>query len=76
MLVLVIPNNPNTKTPVTNALVYVLKFVPACMGVNPTLYYGHKILMTNLLIFIAEPNAVNSIRWDWMWSMFLAVKYR
>jgi hypothetical protein len=27
MLVLVIPNNPNTKTPVTNALVYVLKFV-------------------------------------------------
>jgi hypothetical protein len=46
--------------------------MPVCMGVNPTLSYGHSILMINLLIFIAVPNAVSNISWGWMWFMFLA----
>ncbi|VVM21662.1 hypothetical protein BSPWISOXPB_7014 [uncultured Gammaproteobacteria bacterium] len=41
-------------------------------GRKSNVSYGHSILMINLLIFIAEPNAVSNISWGWIYIMFMA----
>ncbi|VVM21659.1 hypothetical protein BSPWISOXPB_7011 [uncultured Gammaproteobacteria bacterium] len=48
--------------------------MPVCMGVNPNFY--HSILMINLLIFIAEPNAVSNISWGWIIYFVYGKNYR
>jgi uncharacterized membrane protein YhaH (DUF805 family) len=71
--VLVALNNPSVKVVVKRYfdmfLIFVVLFVfiiAVGLSVNLKVFCVHSILMINLLIFIAEPNAVRNISWGWI----------